>query len=248
MKGIIVLITLALATSSNTFLRNLGVAVTVSAASGAGCFPAIPTTITLTGKTAKAAATVAATLTLKSGENTITLGCASTQIATTDTQYPCTYTAPPTAPKFGEYTINSVTEVTTTTGTTFTLSDTVKGLKYNYVEAYTVKATQSKASQEVDSKSDDKKTFTVELDDTPSAVNFFSDSAATKKISCSVANKVATCTPTSTEMEDGKSYDIYSKAGCAESATKTGVTVKYSGSSFVAFSKYAMIVAALFLF
>ena len=246
MKGIIVLITLALATSSNTFLRNLGEAVTVSAASGAGCFTAIPTTITLTGKTAKAAATVAATLTLKSGENTITLGCASTQIATTDTQYPCTYTAPPTAPKFGEYTINSVTE-TTTTGATFTLSNAVKALKYNYAEAYTVKATQSKASQEVDSKSDDKKTFTVELDDTPSAVNFFSDSAATKKISCSVANKVATCTPTSTEMEDGKSYDIYSKAGCAD-ATKTGVNVKYSGSSFVAFSKYAMIVAALFLF
>ena len=246
MKGIIVLITLALATSSNTFLRNLE-AVTVSAASGAGCFTAIPTTITLTGKTAKAAATVAATLTLKSGENTITLGCASTQIATTDTQYPCTYTAPQAAPKFGEYTIDSVTE-TTTTGATFTLSNAVKALKYNYAEAYTVKATQSKASQEVDSKSDDKKTFTVELDDTPSAVNFFSDSAATKKISCSVANKVATCTPTSTEMEDGKSYDIYSKAGCAESATKTGVNVKYSGSSFVAFSKYAMIVAALFLF
>ena len=245
MKGIIVLITLALATSSNTFLRNLEV-VTVSAASGAGCFTAIPS-ITLTGKIAKTPAPVAATLTLKSGENTITLGCASTQIATTDTQYPCTYTAPPTAPKFGEYTINSVTEVTTTTGTTFTLSDTVKGLKYNYAEAYTVKATQSKASQEVDSKSDDKKTFTVELDDTPSAVNFFSDSAATKKISCSVANKVATCTPTSTEMEDGKSYDIYSKAGCSD-ATKTGVNVKYSGSSFVAFSKYAMIVAALFLF
>ena len=243
MKGIIVLITLALATSSNTFLRNLEV-VTVSAASGAGCFTAIPS-ITLTGKIAKTAQNVAATLTLKSGENIITLNCASTQIATTDTQYPCTYTAPPTAPKFGEYTINSVT---TTTDTTFTLSDTVKALKYNYVEAYTVKATQSKASQEVDSKSDDKKTFTVELDDTPSAVNFFSDSAATKKISCSVANKVATCTPTSTEMEDGKSYDIYSKAGCAESATKTGVTVKYSGSSFVAFSKYAMIVAALFLF
>ena len=243
MKGIIVLITLALATSSNTFLRNLEV-VTVSAASGAGCFTAIPS-ITLTGKIAKTAQNVAATLTLKSGENIITLNCASTQIATTDTQCPCTYTGPPTAPKFGEYTINSVT---TTTDTTFTLSDTVKALKYNYVEAYTVKATQSKASQEVDSKSDDKKTFTVELDDTPSAVNFFSDSAATKKISCSVANKVATCTPTSTEMEDGKSYDIYSKAGCAESATKTGVTVKYSGSSFVAFSKYAMIVAALFLF
>ena len=246
MKGIIVLITLALATSSNTFLRNLGEAITVSAASGAGCFTAIPTPITLTGKTTTAKATVAATLTLKSGENIITLNCASKEIATTDTQYPCTYTAPPTAPKFGEYTIDSVTE-TTSTGTTFTLSDTVKGLKYNYVEAYTVKATQSKASQEVDSKSDDKKTFTVELDDTPSAVNFFSDSAATKKISCSVANKVATCTPTSTEMEDGKSYDIYSKAGCAD-ATKTGVNVKYSGSSFVAFSKYAMIVAALFLF
>ena len=245
MKGIIVLITLALATSSNTFLRNLE-AVTVSAATGAGCFTAIPS-ITLTGKIAKTAATVAATLKLKSGENIITLNCASTQIGTADTSYPCTYTAPQAAPKFGEYTINSVTE-TTTTGTTFTLSDTVKGLKYNYVEAYTVKATQSKASQEVDSKSDDKKTFTVELDDTPSAVNFFSDSAATKKISCSVATKVATCTPTSTEMEDGKSYDIYSKAGCAESATKTGVNVKYSGSSFVAFSKYAMIVAALFLF
>ena len=242
MKGIIVLITLALATSSNTFLRNLE-AVTVSAATGAGCFTAIPS-ITLTGKIAKTAATVAATLKLKSGENIITLNCASTQIGTADTSYPCTYTAPQAAPKFGEYTINSVT---TTTDTTFTLSDTVKALKYNYVEAYTVKATQSKASQEVDSKSDDKKTFTVELDDTPSAVNFFSDSAATKKISCSVANKVATCTPTSTEMEDGKSYDIYSKAGCAD-ATKTGVNVKYSGSSFVAFSKYAMIVAALFLF
>ena len=243
MKGIIVLITLALATSSNTFLRNLE-AVTVSAATGAGCFTAIPS-ITLTGKIAKTAATVAATLKLKSGENIITLNCASTQIGTADTSYPCTYTAPQAAPKFGEYTINSVT---TTTDTTFTLSDTVKALKYNYVEAYTVKATQSKASQEVDSKSDDKKTFTVELDDTPSAVNFFSDSAATKKISCSVANKVATCTPTSTEMEDGKSYDIYSKAGCAETATKTGDTVKYSGSYFVAFSKYAMIVAALFLF
>ena len=245
MKGIIVLITLALATSSNNFLRNLEV-VTVSAASGAGCFTAIPS-ITLTGRIATTPAEVAARLTLKSGDNTITLNCASKQIAAADTQYPCTYTAPQTAPKFGEYTIDSVTEVTTTTGTTFTLSDTVKGLKYNYVEAYTVKATQSKASQEVDSKSDDKKTFTVELDDTPSAVNFFSDSAATKKISCSVANKVATCTPTSTEMEDGKSYDIYSKAGCAD-ATKTGVNVKYSGSSFVAFSKYAMIVAALFLF
>ena len=188
MKGIIVLITLALATSSNTFLRNLE-AVTVSAATGSGCFTTIPTTITLTGKIAATKTNVAATLTLKSGENTITLSCASKEIDTTDTQYPCTYTAPQTAPKFGEYTINSVT---TTTDTTFTLSDTVKALKYNYVEAYTVKATQSKASQEVDSKSDDKKTFTVELDDTPSAVNFFSDSAATKKISCSVANKVAT--------------------------------------------------------
>ena len=133
MKGIIVLITLALATSSNTFLRNLEV-VTVSAASGAGCFTAIPS-ITLTGKIAKTPAPVAATLTLKSGDNTITLNCASKQIATTDTDYPCTYTAPQTAPKFGEYTIDSVTEVTTTTSTTFTLSDTVKGLKYNYVEA-----------------------------------------------------------------------------------------------------------------
>lgn len=247
MKGIIVLITLALATSSNTFLRNLPETVTFSAATGSGCFTTIPATITLTGK-ASAAVTAAATLTLKSGENAITLNCASKEIATTDTGYPCTYTAPQAAPKFGEYTINSVTEVTTQTGATFTLSDTVKGLKYNYVETYTVKATQSKTSQEVDSKSDDKKTFTVELDDTPSGVNFFADSGATKKISCSVATKVATCTPTSTEMEDGKSYEIYSKAGCAETATKTGVTVKYSGSSFVAFSKYAMIVAALFLF
>ena len=89
MKGIIVLITLALATSSNTFLRNLE-AVTVSAATGAGCFTAIPS-ITLTGKIAKTAATVAATLKLKSGENIITLNCASKQIATADTSYPCTY-------------------------------------------------------------------------------------------------------------------------------------------------------------
>lgn len=244
MRGFILLIALALCTSSTNFLRNLE-AVTISAATGDGCFTAFPA-ITLTGKIETTPATVEATLTLKSGENTVTYSCASKQIESTDTEYPCTYKEGAEAPKYGEYKIEKIEE-TSSSGTTFVVT-AVADKKYTYAETYTVKATQSKTEQEVDSKSDDKKTFTVELDDTPSAVNFFADSEGKKKITCTVATKVATCTPTSTEMEDGKSYEIYSKAGCAETATKTGVTVKYSGSYFVAFSKYAMIVAALFLF
>lgn len=245
MRGFILLLALALCTSSTNFLRNLE-AVTISAVTGDGCFTEFPA-ITLTGKIEATPAEVQATLTLKSGENTVTYSCASKEIAATDTEYPCTYTKGAEAPKFGDYKIAKVEEVTTSTGTTFDVT-AVTAKTYTYAETYTVKATQSKTSQEVDASSTDKKTFTVELDDTPSAVNFFADSEAKKKITCTVATKVATCTPTSTEMEDGKSYEIYSKAGCAEKATKTGVTVKYSGSSFVAFSKYAMIVAALFLF
>ena len=73
-----------------------------------------------------------------------------------------------------------------------------------------------------------------------------SDAGATKQISCTVATKVATCKPTTKEMEAGKEYKIYSSSACG-TAADTGVTVKFSAASFVAFSRF-MILAALFLF
>lgn len=60
-------------------------------------------------------------LTLKSGANTVTYDCAQKAIGTSDTTFPCTFKTGQT-PKIGEYNIEKVVEVTTTTSTTFVVT------------------------------------------------------------------------------------------------------------------------------
>ena len=202
MKAFVVLLTIALVTSSKVFLRDLtAVAVTVSAVKattdGEECkSSALTEGITLTGKGASAV-TTGAEVTLKNGDSLITYDCASKEIATTDTTIPCTITASQTA-AVGAYAISKIVDKSSNATATFTFTDA--NTTFYYGEVVTIKETQSKTSQEVDSTSTDKKTFTVELDNSPKAVRMFSDADAKKQIPCTVSATTATCTPTSSQL------------------------------------------------
>lgn len=260
MKGYLVLLSIiALSAASNTFLRNMAGEVKLTVNS-------ITTDETKCTKTAadfitpiKINLTPAASvdtfdskLTLVSGSNTVEYTVAGvTNFAASTSAADISYALGTAEDKIkpGVYTFSKLED--TTSGTAKVTFDTAKAaVTYKYIEEYKVATTQSKTTQEVDSKSDkaEEKQFIVDLaEEFAGSVFFYPNSTCTQPISCTASKKVVTCTPTTADMENDKEYDIYYQSGC-EAAAKAGIKVKFSASSFVTFSKYAMVVLALFLF
>ena len=148
---------------------------------------------------------------------------------------------------YGDYKVYSIAD----TSNSLTISD-VASNKFTLAAAYTVAAAaQQTATQEVVKDSDDKTSFKIVLTSADAAPALYNGNEATSKTfsSCTLATdaKSVTCTPASGEMEDGKEYTIYYKEPCQTEFKTTGVKVKYSASSFVSLSKYALVVLALFL-
>lgn len=261
MKGYLVLLALiALSSASNTFLRNLDEAIKVTvnsikAEDDAKCAKTVATFSTTMELNLKAASKIVsfdAKLTLANGSNKVEYkknGIAEFNVDTPTAQdITFDLDGDNSSIKPGYYTFSKLEDVTATTVATF---DTAKAtITYKYIPEYEVATKQTEASQEVDAKSDktEEKQFTVELaEEYTGTVFFYPNSTCAQPISCSVSKKTVTCTPTTADMEDGKEYDIYYEAGC-EAAAKAGVKVSFSASSFVTFSKYALVVLGLFLF
>ena len=263
MKGYFVLLSIiALSAASNTFLRNMAgeTSLTVNSIKTDGDVTCTKTaadfvaTMKINIKPSAAVSTgFDSRLTIASGSNKVEYNVAGqtfTNTSTVDVSYDLDTTATPTTSiKAGVYTFSKL--VDETSGGAKVTFDTAKAaVTYKFIEEYKVAKTQSKTSQEVDSKSDkaEEKQFVVDLDEEfAGSVFFYPNSTCTQPISCTASKKVVTCTPTTADMENDKEYEIYYQAGC-EDAAKAGIKVKFSASSFVTFSKYAMVVLALFLF
>ena len=260
MKGYFVLLSIiALSAASNTFLRNMAgeTSLTVNSIKTDGDVKCTKTAADFVDTmkiniTPSAAVSTAfdSRLTIASGSNKVEYKVTGTTFADTsaaDVSYTLDTTT--TSIKTGVYTFSKL--VDETSGGAKVTFDTAKAaVTYKFVEEYKVAKTQSKTSQEVDSKSDkaEEKQFVVDLDEEfAGSVFFYPNSTCTQPISCTASKKVVTCTPTTADMENDKEYEIYYQSGC-EDAAKAGIKVKFSASSFVTFSKYAMVVLALFLF
>ena len=125
------------------------------------------------------------------------------------------------------------------------------GNSWEFVEDFALADSQT-TSQEVDSKSDDKKTFTVALKNAMTgtvAPKIYTNATETaKEVPCALdtEKKNIVCTPTTTQMESGKDYTVQYKKPCATSFTSTGITVKFSASYFLTVSKVLLVLALLF--
>ena len=260
MKGYFVLLSIiALSAASNTFLRNMAgeISLTVNSIKTDGDVKCTKTAADFVDTmkiniTPSAAVSTAfdSRLTIASGSNKVEYKVAGQTFAdTTTADVSYTLDTTTTSIKTGVYTFSKL--VDETKGGAVVTFDTAKAaVTYKFVEEYKVAKTQSKTSQEVDSKSDkaEEKQFVVDLDEEfAGSVFFYPNSTCTQPISCTASKKVVTCTPTTADMENDKEYEIYYQSGC-EDAAKAGIKVKFSASSFVTFSKYAMVVLALFLF
>lgn len=262
MKGYFVLLSIiALSAASNTFLRNMAaISLTVNSIKTDGDVKCTKTAADFVATmkiniTPSAAVSTGfdSRLTIASGSNKVeykVTGQTFSDTSAVDVSYALDTTATPTSSiKTGVYTFSKL--VDETSGGAKVTFDTAKAaVTYKFVEEYKVAKTQSKTSQEVDSKSDkaEEKQFVVDLDEEfAGSVFFYPNSTCTQPISCTASKKVVTCTPTTADMENDKEYEIYYQAGC-EDAAKAGIKVKFSASSFVTFSKYVMVVLALFLF
>ena len=260
MKGYFVLLSIiALSAASNTFLRNMAgeTSLTVNSIKTDGDVKCTKTAADFVA-TMKINITPSAAvspgfdsrLTIASGSNKVeykVTGQTLSDTSAVDVSY--ALDTPTSSIKTGVYTFSKL--VDETSGGAKVTFDTAKAaVTYKFVEEYKVAKTQSKTSQEVDSKSDkaEEKQFVVDLDEEfAGSVFFYPNSTCTQPISCTASKKVVTCTPTTADMENDKEYEIYYQSGC-EDAAKAGIKVKFSASSFVTFSKYAMVVLALFLF
>ena len=259
MKGYFVLLSIiALSAASNTFLRNMAEAIslTVNSIKTDGDVKCTKTAADFVD-TMKINITPAATvtsfdsrLTIASGSNKVeykVTGQTLSDTSAVDVSY--ALDTPTSSIKTGVYTFSKLVDETSG-GAKVTFDTAIAAVTYKFIEEYKVAKTQSKTSQEVDSKSDkaEEKQFVVDLDEEfAGSVFFYPNSTCTQPISCTASKKVVTCTPTTADMENDKEYEIYYQAGC-EDAAKAGIKVKFSASSFVTFSKYAMVVLALFLF
>ena len=260
MKGYFVLLSIiALSAASNTFLRNMAgeTSLTVNSIKTDGDVKCTKTaadfvaTMKINIKPSAAVSTgFDSRLTIASGSNKVeykVTGQTLSDTSAVDVSY--ALDTPTSLIKTGVYTFSKF--VDETSGGAKVTFDTAKAaVTYKFIEEYKVAKTQSKTSQEVDSKSDkaEEKQFVVDLDEEfAGSVFFYPNSTCTQPISCTASKKVVTCTPTTADMENDKEYEIYYQAGC-EDAAKAGIKVKFSASSFVTFSKYAMVVLALFLF
>lgn len=263
MKGYLLLLSLiALSAASNSFLRDLTgeIAVTVNSMKTTGnakCTDSASSFVTEISINMTPASAVTSAfdsrLTIASGSNKVeykATGTTFTDTSAVDVDYALDTTATPTASiKPGIYTFSKLVDETSA-GAVVSFTTTKAAITYKFIQEYSVATSQSKATQEVDAKSDktEEKQFTVELaEEFDGSVFFYPNSTCAQPISCSVSKKTVTCTPTTADMEDDKEYDIYYQSGCGDAA-KAGVKVKFSASSFVTFSKYAMIVLGLFLF
>ena len=125
------------------------------------------------------------------------------------------------------------------------------GNSWEFVEDFALADSQT-TSQEVDSESDDKKTFTIALKAAMTgtvAPKIYTNATETaKEVPCALdtQKKNIVCTPTTTQMESGKEYTVQYKKACAPSFTSTGITVKFSASYFLTVSKVLLVLALLF--
>ena len=125
------------------------------------------------------------------------------------------------------------------------------GNSWEFVEDFALADSQT-TSQEVDSESDDKKTFTIALKAAMTgtvAPKIYTNATETaKEVPCALdtEKKKIVCTPTTTQMESGKDYTVQYKKPCATSFTSTGITVKFSASYFLTVSKVLLVLALLF--
>lgn len=97
-----------------------------------------------------------------------------------------------------------------------------------YTTLFSLDATQI-ISQEIDISQKDKKAFVVKFEPAFSeAPKIFATTDSDKEITCTADkdNKVLTCTPTTTNMEEGKEYKIAFQQACEGAKIETGVTVK----------------------
>ena len=260
MKSILITLSLfALCATSSTFLRNLeslGTIASFTFTCNKGLtLPDFKATTTTNGLTKEATAVT-----------TLHLDGVAAATTTNDLKYNCAFKAPSSrlrnlAAYEATCTKDSASAGTAAYGTYKVVSMAVgakeitfssaTGNSWEFVEDFALADSQT-TSQEVDSKSDDKKTFTVALKAAMTgtvAPKIYTNATETaKEVPCALdtEKKNIVCTPTTTQMESGKEYTVQYKKACATSFTSTGITVKFSASYFLTVSKVLLVLALLF--
>ena len=160
---------------------------------------------------------------------------------TTGTNCSVKGTAP--AAKYGNYTVTAESD-----GNTVTVNKAT-GAYFRYDANVTIGANQTK-SQTVDSKSSDKKSFTIAFDEEVKTAlpRFYAEEKSEKEIPCTLSTdkKTATCTPTNDHMKDGKKYTIYYRTNCETKGTSTQIEVEYESSAFAKLGS-VLLIALVFL-
>lgn len=260
MKSILITLSLfALCATSSTFLRNLeskGAIASFTFTCNKGL--TLPNTFTATTTADGRPGAKADAVT------TLHLDGVAAETTTNDLKYTCAFPAPSrrlrnlaayeaTCTKdsgsaaYGTYKVVSMV-VAPSDEITF---NSATGNSWEFVEDFALADSQT-TSQEVDSKSDDKKTFTVALKAAMTgsvAPKIYTNATETaKEVPCALdtEKKNIVCTPTTTQMESGKEYTVQYKKACATSFTSTGITVKFSASYFLTVSKVLLVLALLF--
>lgn len=264
MKSFLITLSLfALCATSSTFLRNLeskGTIASFTFACNKGL--TLPNTFTAT-TTADGRPTAQAT-----AVTTLHLDGVAQGTTTNDLKYNCEFPAPTPAPggrlrnleAYEATCTKDATPGTATYGTYKVVSmavgaDTItfssaSGNSWEFAEEFALADSQT-TSQEVDAKSDDKKTFTVALKAAMTGVapKIYTNATETaKEVPCALdtEKKKIICTPTATQMDSGKEYTVQYKKACGTDFTSTGITVKFSASYFITVSKILLVLALLF--
>ena len=262
MKSILITLSLfALCATSSTFLRNLD-------SIGAIASFTFTCNIGLTlPNTFKATTTTDGRPTAKADAvTTLHLDGVAAETTTNDLKYTCAFPAPARrlrnlAAYEATCTKDSAAPGTAAYGTYKVVSmavdanvitfNSATGNSWEFVEDFALADSQT-TSQEVDSESDDKKTFTIALKAAMTgtvAPKIYTNATETaKEVPCALdtEKKKIVCTPTTTQMESGKEYTVQYKKACATSFTSTGITVKFSASYFLTVSKVLLVLALLF--
>ena len=260
MKSILITLSLfALCATSSTFLRNLEskgaiASFTFTCNKGLTLPNTFKATTTNDGRPSAKADAV----------TTLHLDGVAAETTTNDLKYTCAFPAPSrrlrnlaayeaTCTKdsgsaaYGTYKVVSMV-VAPSDEITF---NSATGNSWEFVEDFALADSQT-TSQEVDSESDDKKTFTIALKAAMTgtvAPKIYTNATETaKEVPCALdtEKKNIVCTPTTTQMESGKEYTVQYKKACATSFTSTGITVKFSASYFLTVSKVLLVLALLF--
>ena len=266
MKAIILALSLiALCSSNATFLRELAADVATIDKFTFSCVTGLtlPTSFKATTTTDGAPA--------KTGTAAVTLHLKDVTATTNDLSYECPFTVtaastgssnlrnlgaieatcvPATKPGTAAYGIYTVTTMVDKADTTKTYGiSSATGNSLEFAESFELDGSQT-TSQEVDSESDDKKTFKVALKAAVTATpKFYTNSTETaKEIPCELDKdkKNVICTPTKTQMDSGEKYTVQYKKPCDEKFTSTGITVDFSAASFMTVSKLLLVFAFLF--